>query len=1052
MTENRQEPLKKPQRYLNIKRRTISRDLTISVVIVVLLASSFFIFLSYLFSIRRGNSLLKQKAQEYSVYIRDSLELSLWNYDTESIVKVGESYIKNEVISSFLITDAAGQIIFEQIKEDVNDLVTEELDIFHQGNKIGSVKIGLTTKLYRESIQQILLSNFLSMLITIIVLVIVTRLLVRLFLRSPFNDLIDGIDQIANGKYDYSFKNIKQWEIRRIISSFNSMVEQIKKRENSLGEINVQLEGEIAERKQATKALQVSENRFRLLAENSLDVLWTINLDGQFTYMSPSSENLGGFLPEELVGGPFDKILPPESKKVVLERLQKELELPTAERSEFATMELQQYTKDRRLVDIEISCSWIRDEKGESIGIQGMTRDITERKQAENALRNSEKQLEKINTCFLEFGPDANENIDRLTTLCGALLGASCTLYNRLEGEMLCSIGQWHTPPDYNPVDKPEGHICYDVIRNTDDQVLVVTNLPETHYAQTDINVKQYNLQTYIGRVVKLFEKNVGSLCAVYSDKFEPSEADKQYIEIIASAIGVEEVRLWAEKARLESEDKYRSVLEVSPDPIVAYDVEGRVTYLNPAFTNVLGWTLDELLNKKTDYVPDEEWPKTQVMIDKVKRGENFSGFETKRLTKSGSIVDISMSAAVWNDGGGSPLGNVITLRDISEQKRLEANLRYSHKMEAIGRLAGGIAHDFNNILGGIFGFTQLAKLKASDNPKLQNYLDQIFSASNRASELVQQILTFSRQTKFEKIPCDISIVLKEALKLLQVSLPATIEIHQSIRSDLGAIKADQTQIHQVLMNLCTNAFHAMEEKGGVLSVSLDSAELNQQGITFYEDQKAGRYLKLTVSDTGCGMSADTIEHIFEPYYTTREHGEGTGIGLATVHGIVTEHGGFIKVYSEPGTGTSIHVFFPLVEVWSKADMPSIESFPTGMERILLVDDEESLADSGKQLLESLGYQVKCETDPINAIEIFRSNPRDFDLILSDMSMPKMTGLNMSKEILNIRADIPIILCTGFSKILTTEKMNEVGIRTLLVKPFTMQKLAESVRNELDTK
>ncbi len=1049
MTENSLEP----------KKRTISRDLTISLVIVVLLASSLFIFLSYLFSVGRGNALLEQKAQEYSVYIRDSLELSLWNYDTESIIKVGKSYIRNEVISSVLITDVAGQVIFEQVKEDSNDLITKELDIFHREIKIGSIKIGLTTKLYRERIRQMLLSNFLSMLITIIVLVAVTGLLVRLFLRSPFNDLIDGIDQIANGNYDYSFKKVKQWEIKRIISSFNSMVEKIKKRENSLGEINVRLENEIAERKQATEALEVSESRFRLLAENSSDVLWTINLEGRFTYVSPSIENLASYKPEELFGNSIDMVLPPELEKVVTERLQKELELAPPDRSEFATMELQQYTKDRALVDIEVSCSWIRNEKGDPIGVQGITRDITERKQAEkeriqaeNALRKSEKQLEKINTCFLEFGPDAKKNIDRLTTLCGELLGASCTLYNRLEDEMLCSIGQWNTPPGYNPVDNPEGHICYDIIKNTDDQVLVVTNLPETHYAQTDVNVKQYNLQTYIGRVVKLFDENVGSLCAVYSNKFEPSDADKWIIEIIASAIGVEEVRQWAEKARKESEDKYRSVLEMSPDPIVAYDTEGKVTYLNPAFSKVLGWTLDELLNKKTDYVPEEEWPETELMIDKVKRGENFSDFETRRLTKSGSIIDVSMSAAVWIDNDGSPLGSVITLRDISEQKRLEANLRYSQKMEAIGRLAGGIAHDFNNILGGIFGFTQLAKLKAPDNPKLHNYLDQIFSASNRASKLVQQILTFSRQTESERIPCDISIVLKEALKLLQVSLPTTIEIRHDIRPDLGAIKADQTQIHQVLMNLCTNAFHAMEEMGGQLNVSLDLVELDKKDIGFYEDLKAGRYLKLTVSDTGCGMNKDTVEHIFEPYFTTRETGEGTGIGLATVHGIVKEHSGFIKVYSELGAGTSIHVFFPRVEVWSKADMPSIESLPTGTERILLVDDEESLADSGKQLLESLGYRVKCETDPIKAIEIFRSNPRDFDLILSDMSMPKITGFNMSKEILNIRDDIPIILCSGFGKMLTTEKMNEIGIRTLLVKPLTMQKLAESVRNELDNK
>ncbi len=1034
------------------KSRTITKDLTISLVLVILLVSSLFSAFNFLLSTREGRADLEHKAEEYLSYIRDSLELSLWTFDEETTIKIGNSYINNELFASIQIADASGRVIFKKTKTGEPDWIERSTDVLHQGEIVGNIKISLTTRPLKHGAQQLMWSNFNSIVVTIVALICLTGLLLRIFLNVPLNELIKGIDQIAEGKYSHKFQKARQWEITRIISRFNIMVDKIKSREESLIQANRHLENEIEERKDAEGALKESERRFRLLAENSSDVIWTLSLDGFVTYVSPSIKPLTGFDPEEVVGMSLNDILPPESTKIALDRLTQELELPSETRIGSTTLELQQYAIDGTLIDIEVSLSWILDNKNETVGIQGMSRSFTERKRAADALRRSEERLEKINKCFLDFGADSKENINRLTALCGELLGATCVLYNRIEGGMLCSVGQWQTPPDYNPVDKPEGHICYDVITNSEEKVLVVTDLLQTPYLQSDPNVARHKLQTYMGRVVKLFNKNIGSLCAVYQDKFDPDEGDKRIIEIIGSAISVEETRMWAEGARNESEEKYRTVLETSPDPIVAYDIVGKVTYLNSAFTKTFGWTLDEVINQKTDYVPEEEWPKAAEMIEKVKKGENFSGYSTKRFTKNGSIVDVSMSGAIWTDGHGQPVGSVITLRDITEQKKRENHLRYTHKMEAIGRLAGGIAHDFNNILGGIFGFTQLAKINTAENPKVQHYLDQIFSASQRAKNLVQQILTFSRKSVSEKIPCDISPSVKEALKLLQASLPATIEIRSDVKSDLGLVKADQTQIHQVLMNLCTNAFHAMKENGGLLDVSLNFVKLESSDVSIYHDLEPGPYLKLTVTDTGCGMEPEMIEHIFDPYFTTREAEEGTGIGLTTVHGIVREHRGIINVYSEPGAGSAFHVLLPCIEAVQAIEMKTSESLPTGTERILLVDDEESLAETGKLLLESLGYRVESSTDPLQAVIIFKSDPKNYDLIMTDMTMPKMTGYQMAQEIMKIRANIPIILRTGLGKTMSLEEASRVGIQSILVKPLTLQDIAISVREVLDKK
>jgi CheY-like chemotaxis protein len=316
--------------------------------------------------------------------------------------------------------------------------------------------------------------------------------------------------------------------------------------------------------------------------------------------------------------------------------------------------------------------------------------------------------------------------------------------------------------------------------------------------------------------------------------------------------------------------------------------------------------------------------------------------------------------------------------------------------------------------------------------------------------ELVRQILAFSRPSKKDKIPVSINMVVEEALQLIRASLPATIEIRSNDCDKPLSVMGDPTQIHQIVMNLCTNAHHAMLAKGGTLDINLTSVELDYENVKAYPNLEPGSYVKLTIADTGQGMNADTLNRIFDPYFTTKEKGKGTGLGLAVVHGIVKGHGGFIDVRSKPGKGTTFELFFPLIVETVKPGDNQPDIIPTGNERILFVDDEVVLTELNKETINRLGYQVECMTSPIEALEAFCAEPERFDLVITDMVMPKMTGDQLADKIMQIRQDIPVILCTGYNDLVTEEKAYKMGIKDFLMKPLSMKDLAHSIRNAID--
>lgn len=394
---------------------------------------------------------------------------------------------------------------------------------------------------------------------------------------------------------------------------------------------------------------------------------------------------------------------------------------------------------------------------------------------------------------------------------------------------------------------------------------------------------------------------------------------------------------------------------------------------------------------------------------------------------------------------------NAREIKKSAEEKReLEKKLQHSHKIEAIGTLAGGIAHDFNNILSVILGYTDMAKADAPPGSKYAEDLERVLDASHRAKDLVKQILAFSRQTEIERIPMQLQSVIKETLKMLRSSLPTTIEIVDDIDSSCGIVLTDPTQIHQILMNLCGNAYHSMEESGGTLKIELKSVCLDKGKRQLALNIEPGEYVELIVSDTGSGIGPDVIDKIYDPYFTTKEFGKGTGMGLSIIYGILANYGGAITAESELDKGTSFHVYFPVVEQEPLLRVKDAEEISLGKERILFIDDEAILAQMGKDMLERLGYSVTTRQSSLDALATFQDCPDDFDVIITDQTMPGMTGADLARRMLEIRPDIPIILCTGYSNLIDEKSAKYLGIQEFVMKPLTISSIAKLLRKVLD--
>ncbi|MBW2604579.1 MAG: PAS domain S-box protein [Deltaproteobacteria bacterium] len=510
----------------------------------------------------------------------------------------------------------------------------------------------------------------------------------------------------------------------------------------------------------------------------------------------------------------------------------------------------------------------------------------------------------------------------------------------------------------------------------------------------------------------------------------------------------------------MESERKYSVLVQESPDAIVSLDKTGNLQSFNPAAARLSGFSAEDVIGKhfvKTGILAKQSIPKALKEFALVLSGTERPPSELTIMRKDKSYLFMEANPRLIKHKGEKAWVQVI-FRDITdrklveaEKKQLEIQLQQSQKMESIGTLAGGIAHDFNNILGIIIGNTELAMDVVSEGNPARYNLEEIITAGLRARDVVRQLLSFSRQTDQKRKPIKLIPIIKDSLTLLRATIPMSIDIRQSIEGTSDTIIADPTQIHQIMINLCTNASHAMDA-GGTLGIGIKNVVLGEDTASVDSDLSPGNYVKLTVSDTGQGINPELKKRVFDPYFTTKEVGKGTGLGLSVVHGIVKSLEGAISVGSELGKGTAFCIYFPVIEEEAVIETEMVEDLPTGNERILFVDDEESIVYVGQNRLERLGYRVVTKMNPVEALELFRANPDQFDLVITDMTMPHMTGDQILEEILKIRPDMPTILCTGFSEKIDEEKAKEIGIRQYIEKPVKRSDLAKLVRKVLDNK
>ncbi len=652
---------------------------------------------------------------------------------------------------------------------------------------------------------------------------------------------------------------------------------------------------------------------------------------------------------------------------------------------------------------------------GRIIGLFGLSRDITELKQAETVLRETSERLR----LFIEHAPAALAMFDR-------------------QMRYLSTSRRWLT--DYNLRQHDLTGLChYDVF-------------PEIGEAW-----KAVHRRGLAGEVVRSerdrFERADGT---VHWERWEVRPWYDTAGAVAGIVIFSEDItaRIQAERELADREKYLRTILQTTADGFWMSDADGTILDVNEAYCRMSGYARDELIGSSIAAVEADETPQEviQHIARTCARGSDL--FESRHRTKEGRVIDVEVSVTAME---GEAVRLICFCRDITERKRaeaetaaLQARIQQAQKMESIGNLAGGIAHDFNNILFPILGFSEmLLDDLGSDDPRAES-VREIIGAAARGSELVRQILTFSRQAEHKLIPVRVQQVLREVIKLTRATIPADIDIFQDIQTDCPLVMADPTQLHQIAMNLITNAYHAVEQNRGTIRVSLKETEVDA-GDRAYNGVAPGRYAVLSVADTGCGIDPAHMSKIFEPYFTTKEKGKGTGLGLSVVYGIVREHKGDVKVISAPGRGAIFHVFLPLMEKFTEAPSPDTRlPLPTGSERILLVDDEEAVVLMEKKILERLGYRVNGFTSSLQALAVFQADPQAFDVLLTDMTMPNMTGDQLAKAVQAIRPGLPAIVCTGFSERITPEKAAAMGIGGFLMKPVVRADLARTLREILD--
>ncbi|THB78473.1 MAG: PAS domain-containing sensor histidine kinase [Desulfobacteraceae bacterium] len=741
-----------------------------------------------------------------------------------------------------------------------------------------------------------------------------------------------------------------------------------------------------------TRELEMSASKLRTLSEASFEAIF-FSEKGICIDQNSAARRMFGYTLEEAVGRPGTEWILPEDREIVKNRMRENDTRPYQVRAQ---------RKDGTVFPCEIqACS--TQYQGRSIRVTAL-RDISEQMMAQEKTRESRQEIESIfRSAPTGIGVVSNRIITKVNDRVVSISGYS-------QEELVGKNARFLYPDetDYNYV----GEEKYRQIRKYG------TGTVETRWKRKD------------GQIIDVLMSST------------PIDLTDYAKGVTFTVLDITESKK-KELALLESETHYRTMMESLNDAVYICSADFKVEYMNSAMNALavngsLGGHCYQAVHGFDHQCP---W----CVHDRVIQGESVSLEVT--LPGNDRSYHISNSPIKHTDGTVSKL---IVYRDITDIKKMEDRLLHAQKMESIGNLAGGIAHDFNNLLFPIVG---MAELLIEDfppgTPHYEN-MNEILRAGKRGSDLVKQILSFSRQGEHSKVAVNLRQIIREVVKLSRASIPSDIEIIQHIKKDCGLIMANPTQLHQVAMNLVTNAYHAVEPTSGKIEITVQTRRLDAHELPG-SPLEPGEYVLLSVRDNGTGISKPDLEKVFEPYFTTKKKGKGTGLGLSVVYGIVKDHKGFIDVDSELGKGTRFKVYFPLMELTSPQAVPENEHvLATGHERILLVDDEEPIIRLEEQMLKRLGYTICAMTSSLDALALFKKDPGAFDLVITDMTMPNMTGDKLATEMMSIRPDIPIIICTGFSERISKDVTRQIGAKGLLMKPVVRSDMARMVREALD--
>ena len=817
---------------------------------------------------------------------------------------------------------------------------------------------------------------------------------------------------------------------------------------------------DVTERKRAEETLRLAQ----FAMDHGSDAAFWVGSDGQFLYVNEAACRSLGYTREELLAltvHDIDPNFPQEGWAEFWEQIKDVVSF---------TFESCHRTKDAQVFPVEITTSYLNWNDHEFQC--AFARDITERKQAEEAIRAGESHYQHlaeigkiisssldIDAVYHRFAEEVRELIpfDRIMiALIDAERDTSTVAYSF--GDPVASRRRGMSYPLANS-------LAAEVLRRSAGLCVAVEDPTTVPDGLTGLQpLVQAGYRSFLATPLISHDQTIGGLFIASRTPEAYTEQELRLAESVSSQIAGAIVnaqhygeRQRTEAALRESEERYRRLVELSPEPMCVHDGT-QIFYINPAGATLFGVENPQQLVGASiwDLVhPDEQRMVRRRLRSLRQTAQQLEPIELRCVRSDGQSIYVEASAVAITHEGRPAVQSVA--RDITERKlaeharqRLEEQLRQAQKMEAIGTLAGGIAHEFNNILGVILGFAELTHYEVPQGSRASENVEEVLKAGWRARDLVQQILTFGRMSDPNREPLRIASVVQEVLALLRASLPTTIEIRQESRGEDDVVHANRTQMHQILMNLCANAEYAMRESGGVLTIGVETVEVDATLAAAHSELQPGPHVCLTVHDTGHGMIPEVAERIFEPFFTTKGVGEGTGMGLAIVHGIVASHGGAATVYSRPGEGTTFAIYLPCSAEAVAAEHQALELVHRGKGCILLVDDEEALERVGQAFLRRLGYEVVSRRDSREALEAFRATPQRFDLVITDQTMPHMTGEMLARELRRLRPDIPIILCTGFSHVIDAEKARALGIDAFVMKPIVMHEFARTIQQVVD--